>query len=371
MTNIVSKFIEQKKIEKRITKKYEEILEINKTMANSPTMTMNELLTKLEKTEKISKEIREMDVGYKKILYTTEEEFEFQITSQIKKAYFSRMNHYLLDFDESDSYGYINGFLTDLKSCKSKKYNSFIAAFINDAKAVLDNHSKIYNNYKQNPIKFNTDKLSEPLLEYVCRQKEVSEEKISSELNIDYSRVKRLLDYFCSQNIITDKNENGMRTVLIHSPYCVYSSGLNPNELGYISVTYNYTIEGINEQKSLLEIIDNEMSGAEFEKITKEILEKNGFEKVKTTPVSGDFGVDVVAEKDSVKYVIQCKKYSSAVGIKAVQEVIGSKSMNNAHVAVVLTNNYFTKSAKELAKSNGVLLWDRNKLIEMLEKLKK
>ena len=37
--------------------------------------------------------------------------------------------------------------------------------------------------------------------------------------------------------------------------------------------------------------------------------------------------------------------------------------------AVVLTNNFFTSSAKELAKKNNVLLWDRNKLKELIDNL--
>ena len=53
---------------------------------------------------------------------------------------------------------------------------------------------------------------------------------------------------------------------------------------------------------------------------------------------------------------------------QAVQEVIASKSINQSHVEVVLTNNFFTKSAKELALKNNLLLWDRNKLIELLLK---
>lgn len=44
--------------------------------------------------------------------------------------------------------------------------------------------------------------------------------------------------------------------------------------------------------------------------------------------------------------------------------------MNDSHVAVVLSNNYFTKSAKELAKKNNVLLWDRDKLKDMIDNLK-
>lgn len=79
----------------------------------------------------------------------------------------------------------------------------------------------------------------------------------------------------------------------------------------------------------------------------------------------------VIAYKDDIKYAIQCKKYSSPVGIKAVQEVIASKAMNDCHVAAVLTNNTFTKSAKELANKNNVLLWDRDKLQDFIENYNK
>ena len=45
--------------------------------------------------------------------------------------------------------------------------------------------------------------------------------------------------------------------------------------------------------------------------------------------------------------------------------------MNDCHVAVVLTNNAFTKSAIELAEKNNVLLWDRKKLKELIENMDK
>lgn len=118
-----------------------------------------------------------------------------------------------------------------------------------------------------------------------------------------------------------------------------------------------------------LDKIDDEMDGYNFENCSANLLLDNGFNNVKVTQYSGDFGVDIIAYKDDIKYAIQCKKYSSPVGIKAVQEVIGSKTMNDCHVAVVLTNNFFTSSAKELAKKNNVLLWDRNKLKELINNL--
>ncbi len=39
------------------------------------------------------------------------------------------------------------------------------------------------------------------------------------------------------------------------------------------------------------------------------------------------------------------------------------------HVPVVLTNKHFTKSAIELAQKTHVLLWDREKLDEMIANL--
>lgn len=36
------------------------------------------------------------------------------------------------------------------------------------------------------------------------------------------------------------------------------------------------------------------------------------------------------------------------------------------HVGIVMTNNYFTQSAKDLAKENGIVLWDRDNLLKFL-----
>ena len=81
---------------------------------------------------------------------------------------------------------------------------------------------------------------------------------------------------------------------------------------------------------------------------------------------SGDQGVDIIAEKDGLRYAIQCKCYASNLGNTPVQEVHAGKGYYNCHVAAVLTNRYFTTGAKELAEKCGVLLWDRAFLAEMM-----
>lgn len=104
------------------------------------------------------------------------------------------------------------------------------------------------------------------------------------------------------------------------------------------------------------------MDGYKFETFCASVLEKRGYEDVEVTKGSGDQGVDIIAVRDSVRYAIQCKCYSNAVGNKAIQEVYTGKNFYNCQIGVVMTNNYFTKSAIELAKSNGTILWDRDSL---------
>lgn len=65
----------------------------------------------------------------------------------------------------------------------------------------------------------------------------------------------------------------------------------------------------------------------------------------------------------------QAKCYpNSVVGNSAIQEVVAGMKYYNAESAYVITNSTFTSSAINLAKVNNVILWDRNKLTEMLMK---
>lgn len=108
------------------------------------------------------------------------------------------------------------------------------------------------------------------------------------------------------------------------------------------------------------------MEGHGFEVWCAEALKNRGFYNVSVTPGSGDQGVDVLAEKDGIKYAIQCKRYSSDLGNTPIQEVHSGKDFYHRHVGVVLTNQHFTEGAKQLASRTGTLLWDRNWIIGYL-----
>lgn len=120
----------------------------------------------------------------------------------------------------------------------------------------------------------------------------------------------------------------------------------------------------LDEENSRIDF-DN-MEGHQFEFFCAGLLEKNGYENVTVTQGSGDQGIDIIAYRDDIKYGIQCKCHSSAIGNHAVQEVFAGKTFYRCHIGIVLTNNYFTNSAIELANHNGIVLWNREKLLQMI-----
>ena len=117
--------------------------------------------------------------------------------------------------------------------------------------------------------------------------------------------------------------------------------------------------------------LDNLESGIHFEEYIADLLLKLNYKKVKVLPSSSDYGTDILAELNGVTYAIQCKYYSKAVGIKAIQEIMGGKNHYNTHLAVVATNNGFTNNAIKLAESNKILLWDRKAIEKMISTAKK
>ena len=115
----------------------------------------------------------------------------------------------------------------------------------------------------------------------------------------------------------------------------------------------------------------DEMEGHDFEYYCADILKARGFMEVEVTRGSGDFGADILAEKDGVTYAIQCKCYDKPIGVKAVQEVYAGRDYYDRMVGVVMTNQYFTQPAVELAQKLNIMLWDRGYVDAMTDEDRK
>lgn len=101
--------------------------------------------------------------------------------------------------------------------------------------------------------------------------------------------------------------------------------------------------------------VDETITPEKFEKFVAMHLKKLGWDS-RVTKLTGDQGADVVAEKNNIRMVVQCKLYSQPVGNDAVQQVFSAKSFYDADVAIVISNADYTKSARQLSESNGVIL---------------
>ena len=104
--------------------------------------------------------------------------------------------------------------------------------------------------------------------------------------------------------------------------------------------------------------LSRKASGEEYERYVAEKLEEKGFYNVRLTPSSGDYGVDILAEKGGVKFAFQCKHYSHPVGVKAVQEIYAGCRKYGMERPVVVANTRFTPNAETLADDLGVSLWE-------------
>ena len=131
------------------------------------------------------------------------------------------------------------------------------------------------------------------------------------------------------------------------------------------SVNYN------DEEESVQNSYRSNLTGEEFEHAIANLLIKNGFQNVRVTQYQGDYGIDVLGDKDGIKYAFQCK-YSSypKIGNKAVQEVYAGKAYYNCDIGVVVTNKSFTDPAIQQANKIGVQLWDAYKIKKLLQNSK-
>lgn len=125
-------------------------------------------------------------------------------------------------------------------------------------------------------------------------------------------------------------------------------------------------LEHFNPEKFVTMYLVDAMDGFEFEDFLVKIFQTIGYD-VKETKRTQDQGADLFVTRFGKRMVIQAKNYSGSVGNSAVQQVISAKTFYSCDDAMVVTNSYFTKSAKELAESAMVRLIDRNELQNYLD----
>lgn len=101
------------------------------------------------------------------------------------------------------------------------------------------------------------------------------------------------------------------------------------------------------------------MTGQEYEYAAARYLRWHGYHQVRVTRASGDYGVDLTCSRRGRKYAVQCKYYTHPVGLPAVQQAVAGKAQYGCDSAMVITNTTLTRSARQLAQSNEVLVLEQ------------
>lgn len=108
------------------------------------------------------------------------------------------------------------------------------------------------------------------------------------------------------------------------------------------------------------------LSGDEFEDYLYYLFSYMGF-KVQKTQKTRDFGADLIIEHNNTTICIQAKLYyNHSVGTSAIQEVYSATQYYGTNSALVITNSYFTSSARTLAEKTNVILIDRDNLNKII-----
>ncbi|WP_196808177.1 restriction endonuclease [Mycobacterium sp. URHD0025] len=95
-----------------------------------------------------------------------------------------------------------------------------------------------------------------------------------------------------------------------------------------------------------------EMTGLEFEDHVARAARNCGLPVI-MTPLTGDWGVDLIVGHRPNRIAVQCKRLSRPVGASAVQEVVAGAPMQDCTRTMVVTNNQFTPAARKLAELHG------------------
>ena len=112
------------------------------------------------------------------------------------------------------------------------------------------------------------------------------------------------------------------------------------------------------------------MDGLVFEKYVAKLLKQQGYSNISLTE-QYDYGVDIIATRNGIRWGIQVKRYSGLVKADAVRQVVTGLRVYGCDRAMVITNSVFSRVAVQLADSNECVLVGRKELAKMKTDLKR
>ena len=106
------------------------------------------------------------------------------------------------------------------------------------------------------------------------------------------------------------------------------------------------------ENCNLLSNLAHRLTPHEFEIWCSEYLSNLGFTNIMVLPIGPDAGKDIICEKNSEKFYIECKRYSpnSYISSFLVEKLLGSMISDNVKNGLIITTGDLSKEAKDTLK---------------------
>jgi restriction system protein len=126
----------------------------------------------------------------------------------------------------------------------------------------------------------------------------------------------------------------------------------------------------------LLDVLQNQVSPAAFERLVQRTLRESGFVEVEVTGKAGDGGIDGYGVLKvgllSFRVIFQCKRYKETVGPNYIRDFRGAMQ-GRAEKGLFMTTGSFTSAAKKEALRDGappIDIFDGNDICELIKSLK-
>ena len=98
-------------------------------------------------------------------------------------------------------------------------------------------------------------------------------------------------------------------------------------------------------------MLNNKSAGILFEETIAKKLIENNFTHVKVTKASHDYGADILAFKNGLEYVVQCKKYKTTVGFDGVKDLSTAMDIYQADKGILVCDTAFSRNAIRAVKT--------------------
>lgn len=126
----------------------------------------------------------------------------------------------------------------------------------------------------------------------------------------------------------------------------------------YVTVTLLDDVNDVEANESIA------LNGIDYEKECSLLLEQAGY-RVVDTPKTGDFGADLIAEKNGLRFIIQCKNHNNPIGVEAIQQAYSAKEFYSGDFAVVVSPSQFTSAALKLANKLNLMCLQTGQLTQI------